>query len=225
MGNRFITPAELFADMKNIAQNHAATLSLEQCSRIAQSEFSGMGVTWYMDEKAAPQFWPTPPEVASVDSDIQIMNPDGSAAKVVINRELSRWTPEHGLDVWDGEIRYRCMAVAVYDKSLFRRETTFLCGRCGNKLPTPQPLRAPGDVCPECFSVAVSVDIGFAFHRDAFTFSFDGGKTPSINRTRQIIDMQMEMIARATTPPWVGPMPTITKDELKDLEPPPNATP
>lgn len=67
---------------------------------------------------------------------------------------VNPWHPMYGLLVWDGQAHYKCAYLG---------SGGFECGKCGWKLPTPEPLRKPGDVCPECFSVAIGRERPYAF--------------------------------------------------------------
>ena len=102
------------------------------------------------------------------------------------------WTPADGLTVWDGDTHYVCMAI-----NMIGSPVRFFCGKCHGKLPSPEPLLKPGDVCPECFSVAVG--------RDAYSIIFD-----------EYMRLQQEMIGMAMNPPSIS----MAKDAFAKVCPP-----
>lgn len=64
-----------------------------------------------------------------------------------IARYMRLFSPD--VDVWDGDVYYRCQRVEA--RSFTQPETlvAFICGKC-----TKAHVHAVGDVCPECWSVA-----------------------------------------------------------------------
>ena len=106
------------------------------------------------------------------------------------------WTPADGLTVWDGDTHYVCQAYRESNDPTIR----FVCGKCGvtrastSKRPV---IEKPGDVCPECFSVAVG--------RDAYSIIFD-----------EYMRLQQEMIGMAMNPPSIS----MAKDAFAKVCPP-----